>query len=163
MMKFKLEAQNPTGPEELIVTERAWRPVRSLMAIANHSMIKSNGFAITEFEDLENLDVSVGNGLDAEICTKLAEEMERLLQDPFAIVDYGMTIDIKDGEEAYTYPTNMCTAYFEDVDTGDFYASLDDSDIVPNQTRIRSWFRATTEEMQEVIDFLKSCGGFMMP
>ena len=161
MMKFRLVADNPEA-EEMVIDEKSWRPARSLMAIAARKMQEREGFEVVPFETLGDLDDNAGYGIeDGEVCRQLAEEMEAVLQDPFAICDYGMTTDVDGDGLAYTYPTNLCTAYFEDANTGDFFENLQSDGIVGR--RVRSWFRITEEEMQKVIGFIKNSGGFAMP
>lgn len=161
MLKVRLLAENKTPQEDLVLGENYWRPARSLMAIANQKYLEKNGQPVVPFGHLEDIDENLGHGLDATSCRLLAEEMEKVLGDPFGLVDYGMTVDIEDGNVFYTYPTDMCTGYFEGVDDKHFYASLEDDDIVGK--RVRSWFRTPEETMKEVICFLKVCGGFSMP
>ena len=161
MIKMKLVAQNCESMQELIINENEWRPIRSLMAIANRRYLEREGDPIVLFEELQDIDENINHGLDESACLLFAREMESLIDDPFTLVDYGMTVDIKDGKEIYTYPLNMCTAYFEDINTGQFYESFDDNEIVGKQ--VHSWLRATKTEMLNVIVFLKVCGGFTMP
>ena len=162
-MKLRLVATNPAPntPADLVINERAWRPARSLMAIANQKVIEQLGSPAVLFENLEDIDDCTNHGLQGEECRQLASMMEKVLDDPFAICDYGMTTDIVNGETAYTYPTDMCTAYFEDVENGDFFENLDAPNIVGR--RVRSWFRTTEPEMKGFINFLKTCDGFKMP
>jgi hypothetical protein len=163
MMQFRLVASAPAADtqEDLVINERAWRPARSLMAIANQRYIERDGSPIVSFEELEDVDQNTGYGIPEAECRQLANMMEAILQDPFVMCDYGMTTDIEGGETAYTYPSDMCTAYLEDVETGAFYENLDVEGIVGR--RVRSWFRISEEEMKGVIDFMKTCGGFVMP
>jgi len=164
MMKLKLVAIKPEKGtrEDLIVDEKYWRPARSLMAIANQKIFERSGQLVEWVETLGDLDENTGCGIESDgNCTVLAEEMEELMKDPFAISDYGMSVDIDDGEVAYTYPNTMCTAYLEDADTGEFYESLESPGILGK--RVRSWFRTPEDKMQEIIAFMKSCGGFRMP
>lgn len=163
MMKLRLVAKNPEKgtPEELIVDEKHWRPARSLMAIANQKVLERSGSPVEWFETMGDIDENTNYGIDDANCTMLAEEMEYLMKDPFSVSDYGLSVDINDGEVAYTYPNQMCTAYFEDVDTGDFYESLESPGILGK--RVRSWFRTPEQKMQEITTFLRTCGGFSMP
>jgi len=163
MMKLRLVATQPEKgtPTELIVDERKWRPARSLMAIANQKVLERSGLPVEWFENLGDLDENTGHSIDDANCTMLAEEMEELMKDPFSVSDYGLSVDIDDGEVSYTYPNTMCTAYFEDVDTGEFYENLDSPGILGK--RVRSWFRTSEEKMQEIVAFLRSSGGFSMP
>ena len=163
MMKLRLVANQPEPgtPEDLVVNERNWRPARSLMAIANQKVLERSGLPVEWFDTMGDLDENVNRSIDDENCTMLAEEMEELMKDPFSVVDYGLSVDINDGEVAYTYPNQMCTAYFEDVDTGDFYENLDSPGILGK--RVRSWFRTPEKELQKITAFLRSCGGFSMP
>jgi len=163
MTQLRLVADHPApnSKEDLIVNEQAWRPIRSLMAIANQKFVERDGSPLVRFDCLEDIDDNTNHGIDGDACYQMAEMMSNVLEDPFAICDYGMTVDISDGETTYTYPTNMCTAYFEDVENGKFFESLDSPGIVGR--RVRSWFKTTEPEMQLVINFLRSCGGFKMP
>lgn len=161
MMKVRLVPENKTKMEELIVDEKSWRPARSLMAIANQKYLEQNGELITSFIELKDLDENIGHGLNDTQCKLLAAEMQKLLGDPFGLVDYGMTVDIVNGNTFYTYPTDMCTGYVEDVIIGSLFVSLDEDDIVGK--RVRSWFRTSEAQMKEIIEFLQVSGGFTMP
>jgi hypothetical protein len=162
MIKICLVANKESALEsELVMPERSWRPARSLMAIANQKHSERKGWPVVTFEELQDLDENLGHGLDEAACLLLANEMEALVDSPFELVDYGMTVDIEDGDMVYTYPTDMTTAYYEEIETGKFFSSLEDDDILGK--RVRSWFRTTKAELQEVITFLKVCGGFAMP
>jgi hypothetical protein len=162
MMKFRLVANNSKAIHpELVLSEKVWRPVRSLMAIANQRILEKKGSKVVEFEELQDLDHNAGYGLDNDCASTLAEEMELLIDDPFTIVDYGMTVDITGGEEFLTYPVHMATEYFEEVGTGKFYASLQDENIIGK--RVQSHLRAQKSEVLEVINFMKLSDGFQMP
>jgi hypothetical protein len=161
MLKIQLVAENKTVQPELTVAESVWRPARSLMAIANQKHLEKKGEPVVSWETMHDIDESIGCGLDGSACFLLASEMEELMGDPFSLVDYGMTVDIKDGDMVFTYPTEMATAYFKDVDSGEFIATLEEEGIVGK--RVYSWFRAKQNEVQEIVDFMKNCGGFTMP
>lgn len=163
MMKRELVATNPAPntKSELVITDKAWRPARSILAIANQKFAERDGSPLVPFEALEDIDDNVNAGLDESECRQLAEKTEELLGDPFALCEYGMTIDIVEGNAFYTYPTTMCTAYFEDVENEQFYSNLDEPGIVGRQ--VRSWFRLSEKEIKELINFMKSCGGFRIP
>ena len=115
----------------------------------------------TEAYKFEDIDENINHGLDDAACYLLAKEIKEVIKDPFGLVDYGMTVDIDDGDVVFTYPVDMCTAYFEEPDTGKFFSSLENPDIVGK--RVRSWFRTTEEQLKEITNFLENCGGFTMP
>lgn len=160
MLKLRLVANNDTAGE-LVLEEKHWRPARSLMAIANQKFAEKKGDPVVMFGELKDIDENIGHGLDDAACYILSREMKEVAEDPFGLVDYGMTVDIEDGEMVYTYPTDMCYAHFEDSKTGKYYTSLESNDIVGKQ--VRSWFRTPKAKMDEIIDFMSACGGFSMP
>jgi hypothetical protein len=163
MLKIRLVANNPDEgtPKELEIEEREWRPARSLMAIANQKVKEREGRPVIWFDSLENIDENVGGGIqDDDLCIALAKEMKELMSDPFEISDYGMSVDLDNGVAIYTYPVEMCTAFFEDED-GKFYETLESPGIVGK--RVKSWFRTDENQMNKIVDFLLSCGGFSMP
>jgi hypothetical protein len=162
MFTLQLElVPNIKSEKELTISEKEWRPIRSLIGIANRKYEEKNDCSIIGYDELRDLDENIGHGLDDSACICLAKEMEDILNDPFALVDYGMTIDIKNGKSFLTYPTKLCTSYFEDVETEKFYESLEDESIIGR--RVQSFFRTSEPTLQNVISFFKKCGGFIMP
>ena len=161
---FTLVALRPSSniSKRLEIIERKWRPARSIMAIANKKVYDDIGLYPIQFESMVDLDDNASYGItNPKACRALAKAIRTLLSDPFAIVDYGMTMDIDNGVSVYTYPTNMCTAYFEDVDSGELYETLNEPNIIGK--RVRSWFRISEDEMSEVTKFIEESHGFHMP
>lgn len=160
---IEIQAENPEigFPDSFEISERAWRPLRSLIAIAikryeeRHPDQMIILFNLTARFDYHNY-----YELRDELCRGLAGLLKEIISDPFTIVDYGMTIDIQNGISYYTYPSTMCTAYLEDVETQKFYRTLYSPGVLGKT--VRSWFKVSEEELERFIDFLLHCGGIQI-
>ena len=108
-MNFYIQSKN-TDINSMEITEWIWRPIRSFMAIANHRLGEKNGSLPVPYDYMENFDHNVGDRLSSpEACRYLAKEMIELINSPGSLDQYGMTVDLEDGEFVYTYPIHLCT------------------------------------------------------
>jgi len=146
--------------KRLQVTEWAWAPIRSILAIANRLEHEETGDLPVSYENLKDLDENRGEGIsDPEVCRRLAARLKNLAQDPLTLVAYGMTADMEDGSFWYTYPSEFCTAAMEERRSKIIVNQKDK--VNPNNTR--SMLRASEAELNEVIEFLDTSNGFVMP
>jgi hypothetical protein len=162
-MKFQLVASKPTSDKykEIYVTEWAWRPICSMLAIANFLNIADTGLYIVHPDKFREIDDSMGEGInDNEACVALGEKLKLLSSDPSIIEDYGMTVDLIDGEFVFTYPPALCTSAMQHKES----KNLINSAVKEHQyDTVCSMLRATEKDVSEVMDFLLNCGGFLIP
>jgi hypothetical protein len=162
-MKFQLVASKPTSSkyEEIYVTEWAWRPICSMLAIANYLDFESKGMYIIHPDKFREIDDSMGEGINNDnACKMLGEKMKLLSSDPAIIESYGMTVDLIDGEFVFTYPPALCTSAMQHKES----KNIINSEVKESQyDSVCSMLRATEKDVSEVIDFLMNCGGFLIP
>lgn len=158
-MNFYIQSEN-TDINSMEITEWLWRPIRSFMAIANHRLGEKNGSLPVEYHRMEDYDYNAGFGIrDPEVCRHLAKEMIELINSPGSLDQYGMTVDLEDGEFVYTYPIHLCTSCIEHRETKEVVSDI--SKYKPDE--LRSCFRVKESSLLQFVEFLKTCGGFGMP
>ena len=162
-MNFQFVALKPkaTKYKEIYITEWAWRPIRSMLAIANQLHHDENGQFIVHPEKMREIDDAMGKGIEEpKSCELLGKKMKLLSSDPFIIGSYGMTIDSLDGEWIFTYPPALCTSAMMHKAS----RSIINSDVEEDQyDTVCSLLMASEKEVSEFTDFLMNCGGFLMP
>jgi len=129
------------------VTEWRWRPIRSVMAIANQRCYEKTGSLPVPYESMESLDGNYGYRIDdPNICIRLGEEMIALAHNPEVLEEYGMSVRIEDGSFVYTYPVDACTGCFE----------------VRNETKLSQYW-VSEEALVEISEFIRDSGGIIAP
>lgn len=158
-MDIYIQSKN-SDVNSMEISEWIWRPIRSLMAIANHRLGETYGSLPVPYDAMEDLDSNYGYGIsDPEVCRQLAREMINLVNTPGSIDQYGMTVDMEDGEFVFTYPVHMCTSAIEHRETKEIISDI--SKHKPEE--LRSFFRADEPSVLQFVEFLKTCDGFGMP
>jgi len=158
-MNFYLKPNSSTY-KDLYITEWAWMPVRSLMAIANHIEQLETGKTLISYQLLSQMDDNAGNGIqDPDTCKKLALRLRQLINTPEIIEDYGMTVDLIDGGFVFTYPSALCTSAMQHKHTKTIINAMGRD----KPENLCSMLRATEEEAMQVVNFLENCDGFLMP
>ncbi|TRZ48381.1 MAG: hypothetical protein D4S01_10400 [Dehalococcoidia bacterium] len=162
-MNFQLVASKPTADKykEIYVTEWAWRPIRSMLAIANHLNKQAGSELIVHPDKFRELDEVMGEGLNhSEACVLLGGRLKELMSDPSIVESYGMTVDLLDGEFVFTYPPQLCTSAMQHKES----KNIINTNVKAHEyDTVHSMLRASEKEISEVIDFLINCGGFLMP
>ena len=129
------------------VTEWRWRPVRSVMAIANQRQFEKTGSLPVPYDFMENLDGNYGYKIDdPDTCERLGAEMIDLISTPEILEDYGMTVLSQDGSFVFTYPLSACTSAFE----------------VKNEQKI-SCFWVSEDALFQMSEFIRDSGGISTP
>jgi len=161
-MNFTLVALNPEkgSTKAIEITEWLWRPVRSIMAIANHLLGEKYGGLPVEYDLMEDLDYNAGDYIqEGDICKQLAQEMKNLANDPSILEEYGMAVEMEDGAFVFTYPVDMCVSAIEHRGTGEVISNPEDF----KKEQLRSCFRVKEKDLRGIINFFDTCGGFGMP
>ena len=162
-MIFQLTALKPTSDEykEINITEWAWRPMRSILAIGNHLSFEKNGKYAIHLDRINDLDCSMGEGIEKpEVCRELADHIKNLSSDPLSLESFGMSVEILDGEFYFTYPPALCTSAMQHKESKNLINDTVDED---EYDEVCSLFRTSEIEMNDFVNFLNNCGGFLMP
>jgi len=162
MMKVSLDALDPEeGTDASIsITEWLWRPVCSIMAIANHRQFEKTGSLPFRYDFFEDIDCNCGYYTEyISSCKRISEEMIFLARSPEVLEEYGMTVELEDGEFIYTYPISMCTSAIEDRETEKIVVTPGDH----KKDNLRNVFRIKEKDLVSISKFIGSCGGFNMP
>ena len=101
-MDFELIALEPSSTEYKLIrlSEWAWGPIRSMLAICYFIECKSVGEEpdTRQFEIFKELDCCMGEGFTSpSMCSRLGSRLNNLLADPEVVEDYGMTVNLIDG------------------------------------------------------------------
>jgi hypothetical protein len=142
------------------LSEWSWRPVCSIMAVANETIRKRTGNLLLRRDMTEDFEGQHGYAImETDIVNQIADEMLRLADTPEELESYGVRVEVQNGNFIYTYPTESCTASFEKKSDGELI--LDPKDYEDDE--IRSCFWVSEKQLKETIQFFKTSGGFGLP
>jgi len=145
---------------EIGLSEWRWRPIRSILAIANHRIYERSENLPIPYNDIRKLDDNRGFKFEDPIaCEALGIEMLFLSQSMDILTEYGMQVDIKNGEYQYSYPIYSCTACLEEKETKEVIVEDDDY----NEDDVRSCFWVSEEILTTVSEIIRDSGGIYLP
>ena len=146
--------------KEIELPEWKWRPIRSILAIANHRIYKRTGRLPIEYSDIRKLDGNYGFKIeDPAVCEAIGKEMLFLSQSMDILSDYGISMDVENGEYIYSYPIYSCTACLEQRDTREYLMKEDE----PDEINTRSCFWVTEEILTTTSEIIRDSGGIYLP
>jgi len=127
----------------------SWRPIHTLMAIANHNV------KVFDEKTLNLMGSNDGAGLKSQSkCNTLADTLEALLKNVTVLRDSGMVVSTDvNGKMHYDFKVDPKFAVKKD---GSFAT---EGDNVPIED-LRSPYGIDEDYVREFIAFLRSCGGF---
>ena len=145
---------------EIELTEWRWRPIRSILAIANHRIYEKTGKLPISYNDIRNLDGNWGFKIeDPAVCEALGKEILFLSESVDILSEYGINVDIKNGEYIYSYPLYSCTACLERKDDKE-YIKKDDK---YSEDDVRSCFWVSQEILTITSEIIRDSGGIYLP
>jgi len=141
------------------IKEWRWRPIRSILAIANHRIYQKTGRLPLLYRDVRKLDDNSGFKIeDPDICEALGKEMLALKDNPIALADHGISVEIEKGEYIYSYPVYSCTACLERKDDQEYITKDDDY----TEDNVRSCFWTPEDCFVIVSEFIRDSGGISL-
>jgi len=146
--------------KEIELSEWRWRPIRSILAIANHRIYLKTGKLPVKYSDIRNLDGNWGFRIeDPAACEALGKEMLFLSESIDILTEYGMNVDIKNGEYIYSYPLYSCTACLEQKEDEDLVKKDDEY----TEDDVRSCFWVPQEIFTITSEIIRDSGGIYLP
>jgi len=162
-MNIFIEAINPKPDaeiESMEISEWRWRPARTILAIANQRIFEKTGILLIPYQDIPYLNFNYGYEIkNPEACSQIGENMLGLSQSMDVLTDYGMSVEIQNGQYIYSYPLVSCTSSLE-LKKGETMVD-DKNDYKEEDLRSCHWI--PEDSLISIAKFIKDSGGIRMP